>query len=113
VIELALVGLLVAGLVGLPALLAMAPAEVTFGLGVLLVTLGMVVGVPAGAVYHVRLFRAVRPTKVAWWLHPTGLHGRLADRDRPRVLRWMRVGAVGFVVALLGCLFIAVGAYRS
>ena len=113
-IELGVVALVVAGLVAVPALVAVVPWEVTFGLGVALVALGMLVGVPAGALYHVRLWRAVRPAAGSgWWLHPTGLHARLEARDRRPVMRWFRVGAVGFVVAMLGCLLVAVGALRS
>ncbi len=112
-IELGVVALLLGGLVAVPALFAAVPWEVTFGLGVSLVALGMAIGVPAGALYHLQLFRAVRPTDARWWLHPTGLHDRLPDGARGPVLRWFRIGAVGFVVAIVGCAMVAVGALRS
>jgi hypothetical protein len=113
VIELGVVALLVGGLVAVPALFAVVPWDVTFGLGVSLVALGMAIGVPAGAVYHLQLFRAVRPTEARWWLHPTGLHDRLPDGTRGVVMRWFRLGAIGFVLAIVGCAMVAVGALRS
>lgn len=113
VIELGVVGLVLGALVAVPALFAVVPWEVTFGVGVALIALGMGVGVPAGAMYHVKLWRALRPTGARWWLHPTGLHPRLAAAQRPSVMRWFKLGAVGFVLAIAGCLFLAVGALRS
>lgn len=112
-IELGVVALLLGGLIAVPALFAVVPWDVTFGLGVSLIALGMAIGVPAGALYHVQLFRAVRPTSRRWWLHPTGLHDRLPDGMRGPVLRWFRIGAVGFVLAIVGCAMVAVGALRS
>jgi hypothetical protein len=73
----------------------------------------MLIGVPAGAMYHLWLWRAVRPSGHRWWLHPTGLHGQLSDSDRPAVMRWFKVGAAGFLLALVGCAMVAVGALRS
>jgi hypothetical protein len=113
VIELGVVGLVVAGLVAVPALLAVVPWDVTFGLGVALVALGMAIGVPAGALYHLQLFRAVRPTEARWWLHPTGLHDRIPVGTRGGVMRWFKIGALGFLIAIVGCAMVAVGAWRA
>lgn len=110
--ELGLVAALLGGLVALPALFSVVPWELTFGGGCVLVALGMAVGVPAGALYHLQLWRVLRPGRL-WWLHPTALHARLEGEARARVLRWFRVGAVGFVMAMLGCVLVAVGAWRS
>lgn len=112
-LELGIVALVVGALVAVPALVAVVPWVVTFGLGVALVACGLAIGVPAGALYHLQLYRAVRPTEARWWLHPTALHDRLADGARGGVMRWFHIGAVGFVVAIVGCALVAVGAWRS
>ena len=110
--ELGIVAALLGGLLALPALITWLPWEATFGLGVALVLLGMGVGVPAGALYHVRLYRVVKPSG-RWWLRPTALHPQITDAARPRVMSAFKVGAVGFVVAIVGCALIAMGALRS
>jgi hypothetical protein len=111
-LEIGLVALLLGVLVAVPWISAVAPWDVTFGCGVALLLLGLAVGLPASAMYHVRLWRALQPAR-GWWLHPTALHARLGDGQRPQVLRWFRVGAAAFGVALFGCALAAVGAVRG
>jgi hypothetical protein len=109
------VGLLV-GLVGGAALLTQVPWEILFGGGVALIALGMAVGVPAGVAYHVVLYRKLRPRAPLprWWLlNPFGLHERLTSDEKRPVMFWARLGAAGFVVAMLGCVLFGVGAWRS
>jgi hypothetical protein len=103
-------------LVGAAALLARAAWETLFVVGLGLMGLGMVVGVPAGWLYHVRLYQALAARDALsrwWWLHPTALHRALGAPDRPRVMRWFYIGALGFCAAVLGCFLAAVGALRS
>jgi hypothetical protein len=110
--ELRIVACLLGALLAMPVLVTWLPWEATFGIGVALVALGMAIGVPAGALYHVRLYRLVRPTG-AWWLRPTALHPRLDDADRSRVMGAFKIGAAGFVIAIVGCALVALGAFRS
>jgi hypothetical protein len=112
VAELGIVAVLLGALVALPALVTWLPWEATLGFGVALVVLGMAIGVPAGALYHARLYRLVRPTG-KWWLHPTALHERLKEAERPRVMSAFKLGAAGFVIAIAGCALVAIGALRS
>lgn len=112
--ELGLVALLLFSLVALPAFVSLVPWTSTLLVGSALVILGLVVGLPASLFYHVAIWRAAQPVPPPrWWLNPTSLHGRLSARDRQRVLGWFRVGAVGFVMALVGCALVAMGAWRS
>lgn len=108
--------LLVLGSVVLLALLGLVaplvPGSGWIDAGWLAVAGGLLVGVPTGAVYHVRLARALaRRDRLPprWWLRPTTLHGALEASDRSRVLPWCRAGAAGFVVTVAGCLAILAG----
>ena len=87
-----------------------------FGAGLVLMAAGLLLGVPAGLWYHVRLYRVLLPTgRLArrWWLHPTGLHGALTDEQKRRIRAPFVLGALGFALAILGCVLFAVGALRS
>jgi hypothetical protein len=112
VAEVGIAAALLAALVALPALVTWLPWEMTFGIGIALVAAGMAIGVPAGALYHVRLYRLVKP-RGAWWLRPTALHPQLPDGARPRVMSAFKLGAFGFVLAIAGCALVALGAVRS
>lgn len=103
---------LVAGLVGAPALIVLAPWHLTFGAGIVLLGAGLLIGIPVSVYYHFRLWRALKPGGL-WWLHPTALHGQLSKLDRPAVMSWFWLGAVMFGVAIVGCFFCAVGVVRS
>ena len=108
-------GLLVA-LVGGAAILTYTPWDWLFGGGLALVGLGLLVGVPTGVWYHVRLYRAVRAKRAVparWWVRPDKLHKELTDEERAVVMRPFYAGAAGFVISMLGCVFIAYGAWRA
>jgi hypothetical protein len=111
-VELLVVLALLVGLVGAPALFYLASWELTFGVGVFLVVLGFAVGVPAGAWYHYRLWRALKPAGL-WWLNPIPLNRELKPADRPGVLLWMRIGAVFFGVIVIGLVLTVVGVVRA
>jgi hypothetical protein len=111
-VALGLLGTLVGGV----ALLALAPWELLFGGGAALIGLGMLLGVPCGVAYHVVLYRTLRPRAPLprWWLlNPFALHTQLTGAERRPVMRWARLGAAGFGVAMLGCVLFGVGAWRS
>ena len=79
------------------------------------VVLGMVVGLPASALYHRALGRALSARGVLprrWWLNPVKLHALLAKAERPRVMGWFYGGAVGFLLAIVGCGLVLVGVLR-
>jgi hypothetical protein len=89
------------------------PLEWVLYAGIVCTALGMLVGVPTGAWYHVKLYTAVRrhgALPQSWWLRPVSLHERLSPRERPEVLRWFFIGGVGFGITALGCglVFLAV-----
>lgn len=107
---LVLAALALLGLLGFVAPLV--PGRVWIDAGWVAVAAGLLVGVPTGVVYHLRLARALArrgrlPPR--WWLRPTALHGELEARDGPRVLPWCAAGAAGFLVVVAGLLSIVAG----
>lgn len=106
---------LIAGLVGIAALLSNVDWYYVFGTGLTVLGGGLVLSITAGLSYHLRLRRVLLktgPMPKLWWLFPTKLHDRLGD-DKPWVMRPFFWGATGMVVAITGCLLVAYGAWRS
>ena len=86
---------------------------VVLQLGVASVAFGLVLGIPASLVYHVKLARVLAPRgelPPRWWFSPTPLHTRLRSAERRTVLRWFYAGGAGFVITLAGCVAAFVGA---
>jgi len=104
-VELLWVALIFVGVPGAGALFAWIPWQTQLWLGVVLVALGAAGSFPTGALYHLRLYQALRRGGSAprgWWLHPTALHDRLDPADRRTVMPWFYAGATSFVLVLLG-----------
>jgi hypothetical protein len=84
--------------------------------GFWLVLGGLAFGVPTGFLYHLFLRRSLLrrgPLPTRWWLHPTQFNPTLPVSDRRLVLGFCYAGAAGFLVTLLGCLVVAIGAGRG
>jgi hypothetical protein len=104
---------------GLVALLAFAglvlplvPPTWVLGASFGLVGIGMLLGVPTGFWYHVKLRAALArhgAPPERWWVRPVSLHGQVDPLDRPGVMRWFVAGGVGFVITVLGCFGIVLG----
>jgi hypothetical protein len=112
--------LLVVGVVG--SLVLLGTLAVSLSLEALIVTglgcmaAGLVLGLPAGAYYHVVLYRCLRahgdvPDDFIW--HPTRHHDALSAEERKRVLPWFAAGALGFGLIMLGCTIFALGFLRT
>jgi hypothetical protein len=102
-IMLVLVALVAAGTVGVIGATVTPGLIAAIGIGTLL--LGLAVGVPTGFWYHVILYRCVS-AKIAvppkWWLSPAALHRHLNPAETRRIRPWNRLGAIGFVLCLVG-----------
>jgi hypothetical protein len=73
--------------------------------GVACAAFGLLVGVPSGFYYHVRLYRALAGRGVLparWWWSPVRYHRHLRDEERRGVLAWFYLGGAGFLLILLG-----------
>jgi hypothetical protein len=92
------------------------PVESVLLTGVWLMGAGLVVGLPASAVYHVLLRQSLlrrEALPAGWYWNPTALHSLVPPHERRRVLAFCFVGAAGFVVIVLGCVAVALAAWRS
>gem|GEM_PF-1634982 len=99
--------LLLLGLLASMAAIAWVPWLSLLVAGAALATLGLLVGVPAGLLYHLRLRAALLALEALpprWWLEPVRLHARLDAASLARVRPSFYVGAGGFALCALGCL---------
>ncbi|MCB9555348.1 MAG: hypothetical protein H6707_04540 [Deltaproteobacteria bacterium] len=102
------------GLVATAALFAIGGSRL-FVAGCLVTAVGAAVGIPAGAYYHLLLYRVLRrqgPLPASWIWRPLRLHERLPERGRRRVLFWCYLGAAGFLVICVGLLMVGVAARK-
>ncbi|MFO7564454.1 MAG: hypothetical protein R6X02_17540 [Enhygromyxa sp.] len=86
-------------------LAAVIPAMTLLWLGAAIGTIGALLGVPAGIVYHARLWRALRARGLGtegFWLRPHTLHDKLSDAELRPVQLWFAIGVAGFVLTLAG-----------
>jgi hypothetical protein len=106
---------LCAALGGLAALWTLEPITLLYA-GAWVTALGLAFGVPTGVWYHVALWRSLSARArlpERWWLDPIALHGDIPREDRFRVLAWCYAGAAGFLVTIVGCALVALGAWRG
>ncbi len=88
------------------------PWQTLFKIGIWLITLGFLIGVPTGIVYHVQLYRVLkrRDTLPKGWIwRPTRLHDRLLKGERLKVLAWGITGGLGFFAIVIGQLMLFAG----
>jgi hypothetical protein len=107
---LVLFGVLLLGGAGL--LAPLLPAQTVVVAGVACAAAGLLVGVPTGLWYHVKLHACLRGQgrlPARWWVRPVALHRRLTPEQRPAVLLWFYAGGAGFALSVLGCLLVVVG----
>ena len=108
--------LIIAGLI-ITALLAAAliPPMSLLWAGAIVGTLGAAFGLPAGFVYHARLWRALRAEGLdtdGMWIRPHHLHRKLSDGRREPIVALFTVGAVGFGLTMLGAVAVVAAIVR-
>ena len=113
-------GLLVLGLlvvlVGLGLCALLMPLELLFIVGMSCVVGGFCIGVPAGAYYHLKLYRlliARGPVPRSFWLSPTRYHDQLERTEWRTVVPWFAIGGAGFMLIVLGCLIVMLAVLKS
>jgi len=74
-------------------------------LGFIILTVGIIEGIPTGLYYHVVLYRLLHPRgrlPPGWWIAPAQYHVHLSDAEGRRVRRWFFLGGLGFLLCILG-----------
>jgi hypothetical protein len=104
-LELLFVGWMILLLVimGLVTLLISPQLMVEFGLWVL--AAGLLLGVPTGIGYHLRLYRSLSrrmALPIGWWRSPVDFHPLLTRQEFRPILPWFLAGAVGFGLCVVG-----------
>ena len=112
--------LIVFGVVGLLVLLGLAvfalTVEALLVAGAICVGLGFLLGLPAGTLYHLKLYRSLAlrgPVPRSFWLRPTALHALLRPEEWRTIAPWFVTGGTGFALIVLGCLIVVLGLMRA
>lgn len=111
-IEALIVLVAVGGIGSLAALAPIVPFELWLTAGAGCTGAGLLLGVPTGFWYHVRLRARLTPRGLLpprWWLHPVALHVHLTPSERAGVLRWFIAGGVGFALCAIGITLVVAG----
>jgi hypothetical protein len=77
---------------------------------------GFVIGLPAGTLYHLKLYRCLQlrgPVPRAFWLRPTSLHPELESAEWRGIAPWFVIGGTGFALIVLGCVIVLLGLLRA
>ncbi|MEY3012118.1 MAG: hypothetical protein RIT45_853 [Pseudomonadota bacterium] len=102
------------GLIATGGAVFLLPWETLATAGAYLLGLGAAFGIPTGVLYHVHLARALGARGLlpeGWYWRPIELHPLLEDgRERRWVLLWCGMGALGFLVMVLGLVALAAAA---
>lgn len=103
--ELLLAGAILGALFLLVLITAFVTPRLMIELGLWVLAGGLIVGIPTGFWYHVRLYRALAG-RIAlgpgWWRRPVELHPLLTPQEYELVGPWFVAGAVGFVLCCVG-----------
>lgn len=108
--------LIAVGMVAVLVLVSFVPPAIALVIGLGLTAGGLVVGVPAGALYHVRLHRVLAPRdelSADWLWKPTANHERLEEHERVWVLWPFAIGAIGATASVVGAIVFAAAAIRG
>jgi hypothetical protein len=82
--------------------------------GILLIAGGLIFSLPCAIWYHWLLYRTLSPRGALdsrWIWNPTAHHERLSTEERTAVMPWFYAGAAGWVLSVLGCVLLGLGAW--
>lgn len=106
--------LLALALAGLLGAMTLTPALVAAWTGLALTLVGLLGGIVAGGVYHVRLKQQLdHRLPAGWYWNPMRYHDDLSDTQWRQTSPWFVLGAASFVVCAVGLFFAAGGLVRA
>ena len=111
-LELLLVLASLVGLCVIALITVVVTPQIMIELGLWVLAVGLLVGIPTGLWYHVILYRqlALRTTlPPRWWRAPVELHPLLTPQEFRRVKPWFVAGAAGFLLCCIGGVAAIVG----
>jgi hypothetical protein len=104
-LELLLVLASVVGFGALAFITVVITPQIMIELGLMVLAVGLLVGIPTGLWYHVALYRQLAPRMTLparWWRAPVELHQQLTQQEFRHVRPWFLAGAVGFLLCCAG-----------
>lgn len=84
--------------------------------GAVCIAAGFAIGLPAGTLYHIKLYRCLAlrgPVPKSFWLRPTALHDELEATEWREVAPWFLIGGTGFALIVFGCVVVMLGLFRA
>jgi hypothetical protein len=81
------------------------PAVLFSRVGLWLLVLGLIEGIPTGLYYHLLLYRILGPRgklPPLWWFSPQQYHVYLDEKEYPVVRLWFLLGGIGFLFSVIG-----------
>lgn len=88
------------------------PWETLYYGGVWITAAGLILGLPTGFIYHVRLYQVLHPRgelPQGWFWRPLRYNSRLTSEERNSVMAWCYAGGLGFVIICFGLIMMAAG----
>ena len=85
-------------------------------MGLLILAIGIIEGIPTGLYYHVLLYKALHhrgQLPGRWWISPTKYHVYLNQDENRRIKRWFLLGGLGFLLCMIGGAVTFLGIWSS
>ena len=73
--------------------------------GILILVIGIIEGIPTGLYYHIVLYRILNHRNKlppGWWKSPQQYHVHLNEEENRRVRLWFVLGGFGFLLCVAG-----------
>lgn len=96
-------------LMGALAAIPTVPWSTLLTVGLWTCAVGLLVGVPTAILYHFMLYRVLNPLgrlEKGWYWNAVKVNKQIPEPDWMRVMLWCYLGALGFVIVVLGIVIV-------